>query len=139
ATVAFGNLNRTLYITGGQQLLLADGTIRTANGGLLALPGANIGKFSDNVFAVVPEVGVNIGYQLTPRMRFFVGYNFLYLANVLRPGSAVDTVVDAARIPNFPLPNNPAPLPTIPPRPTALVRSSDIFAQGISFGLHFTW
>ena len=39
--------------------------IRRPAGGLLAMPGANIGKFSDNVFAVVPEVGVNVGYQLT--------------------------------------------------------------------------
>jgi hypothetical protein len=138
-TVAFGNLTRTLDISGGQQLLLADGTIRTANGGLLALPGANIGRFSENSFAVVPEVGVNVGYQLTSRLRFFVGYNFLYIGNAVRPGSAIDPYVDAARIPNFPLPGNPSPLLTSPPRPAPQFRSSDFFVQGISFGLQFNW
>jgi hypothetical protein len=137
ATVAFGNLSRSVSISGSQNLVLNNGTPVTANGGLLAIPGANIGSFSDNVFAVIPEVGLNVGYQLTSRMRVFVGYNFLYLGNALRPGSAVNTNVDAARIPNF-LPGNPTPIPG-PAQPAPQIRSSDFFIQGISFGLQFNW
>jgi hypothetical protein len=86
----------------------------------------------------MPEVGVNVGYQVTTHLRVFAGYNFLYLSNVIRPGDAIDPLVDAARIPNFPLPGNPAPLAGIT-RPSPLVRTSDFWAQGISFGLQFNW
>lgn len=137
ATVAFGNLTRSATISGSQSLVLNNGTPVNANGGLLAIPGANIGSFSDSVFAVIPEVGLNVGYQLTSRMRVFVGYNFLYLGNALRPGAVIDTNVDAARIPNF-LPGNPAPIAGTP-RPAPQIRSSDFFIQGISFGLQFNW
>jgi hypothetical protein len=139
ASIAFGDLRRSLDISGGQTVVMADGSVTTANGGLLALPGANVGKFTDHVFAVVPEVGVNIGYQLTPRLRVTVGYNFLYLGNALRPGDAIDPRIDAARIPNFPLPGNPGPILSDPVRPHPVFRSQGFFVQGISFGLHWTW
>ncbi len=136
-TVAFGDLSRTADISGGQALLLANGQRVNANGGLLALPGANIGHFSDDVFSVIPEVGVNLGYQITSRLRVFVGYNFLYIGNVLRPANVIDPFIDAARIPNFPQPGNPMPLANIHPVP--LFHSTGFFVQGISFGLQFTW
>jgi hypothetical protein len=138
ATVAFGNLEQTAEISGAQQIVLPNGSITNYAGGLLALPGANIGTHTENVFAVIPEVGVNVGYQLTARLRVFVGYNFLYLANALRPSGAIDRNIDAARIPNFPLPGNPTPLLGIP-RPAPQFNTTDYFVQGISFGLQFNW
>jgi hypothetical protein len=138
ATVAFGNLEQTAEIGGAQQIVLPSGAIMNYSGGLLALPGANIGTHTQNVFAVIPEVGVNVGYQLTSRLRVFVGYNFLYLGNALRPSGAIDLNVDAARIPNFPLPGNPTPLAGVP-RPAPQFNTTDYFVQGISFGLQFNW
>ena len=35
-------------------------------------------------------------------MRFFVGYNLLYIGNALRPEGLIDPGIDVARIPNFP-------------------------------------
>jgi hypothetical protein len=138
ASIAFGTTFQRAEIGGSQVLNLPNGTVGTYQGGLLAVPGANLGAFNQNKFAVLPEVGLNLGYHVTPRMRVFVGYNFLYLSNVLRPAGVIDTVVDAARIPNFPLPGNPTPLGGLP-RPTPQMRTTDFFAQGISFGLSFTW
>lgn len=138
AVVAFGNLQQQLEISGGQQILLPNGTVTNVPGGLLALPGANIGSYTQNTFAVIPEVGVNVGYQLTSRLRIFVGYNFMYLGNALRPGGTIDTNIDAARIPNFPLPGNPAPLAGVA-RPMPIFNTSEYFVQGISFGLQFNW
>jgi len=71
-------------------------------------------------------------------MRVFVGYNFLYLGNVLRPEGLIDPNIDAARIPNFPLPGSPAPLPGVP-RPTPQFHLHDFVVQGISFGLQYRW
>jgi hypothetical protein len=136
ATVAFGNLTQKAEISGGQTLGLANGTVATFPGGLLALPGANIGSYTQNQFSVVPEVGFNVGYQLTSRMRVFVGYNFLYIGNALRPEGLIDQGVDAARIPNFPA-GAATPLPF--PRPAPQFNLSDYFVQGISFGLSWRW
>jgi hypothetical protein len=138
ASIAFGTVQQTVQIAGAQTLLFPGGQVQHTAGGLLALPGANIGTYSQNKFAVLPEVGVNLGYHITQNMRVFVGYNFLYLSSVIRPGDAIDPVLDAARIPNFPLPGNPAPLPGFT-RPSPLGRTSDFWAQGINFGIQFTW
>jgi hypothetical protein len=138
ATVAFGDLEQTAIINGGQTLYFANGQVGKYAGGLLALPGANIGIFHNSQFAVLPEVGLNLGYQVTSHLRLFVGYDFLFLGNTLRPGGAIDTSVDAARIPNFPLPGNPTPLAGSP-RPGPYFTTSDFFAQGINFGIQYRW
>lgn len=138
ATIAFGTVHQTAEIAGGQALAFGPGLTAQYPGGLLALPGANAGVFSQNKFAVLPEVGFNIGYHITPHLRAFVGYNFLYLSSVLRASGTIDPVVDAARIPNFPLPGNPAILPGTP-HPAPQFRTTDFWAQGINFGLQWTW
>jgi hypothetical protein len=57
---------------------------------------------------------------------------------VLRASGTIDPVIDAARIPNFPLPTSPAPLTGIT-RPVPQFHSTDFFAQGINFGLQWAW
>ena len=37
-------------------------------------------------FAVLPELGFNVGWQYNPLWRFYVGYTFLYWSDVARPG-----------------------------------------------------
>jgi len=139
ATVAFGNVTQLGEIDGGQTLLLANGQTLRYAGGLLALPNANIGRYTHNQFAVLPEVGVNLGYQLTPHMRLYVGYNFIYLGNALRPERMIDTTIDIARIPNFVVPGGGTTPVAGLPRPAPLFRTNDFFVQGISFGLEFRW
>ena len=138
ASIALGTVSQTAEIAGQQALAFPNGSYQVVPGGLLAVPGANIGTFRQNKFAVLPEAGINLGYHVTPHLRVFVGYNFLYLSSVLRPGDVIDPVIDAARIPNFPLPGNPAPLPGFT-RPNPIVRNSDFWAQGISVGVQYTW
>jgi len=136
ATVAFGNLTQIAEISGGQTLGLANGAVASFPGGLLALPGANIGSYTRNQFSVVPEVGFNVGYNLTSRLRVFVGYNFLYIGNVMRPEGVIDPGIDVARIPNFPAGST---TPLAFPRPTPQFNLSDYFVQGVSFGVSFRW
>jgi hypothetical protein len=136
--VALGTMFQSSQISGQQSVILG-GVPTSAVGGLLALPGANIGTQTQNKFACVPEVGVNIGYHLGPRCRIFVGYNFLYLSNVLRPGDQIDPVLDVTRIPNFSRPEFAAFTPLAQPRPAPRLKDSDFFAQGLTFGLQLTW
>jgi hypothetical protein len=137
STIAFGTVFQTVQINGGQVLAFPNGTIQTAQGGLLAVPGTNIGRFSQARFAVVPEVGVNLGYQLTQRTRLFVGYNFLYLSSAVRPGNVIDTNIDAARVPNLLQPG--VGVPAGPVHPVPLLHTSGYFIQGISFGMMYRW
>jgi hypothetical protein len=136
-SIALGTVQQTATIGGGQALAFANGTVGQYGGGLLALPGANQGSWTQNKFAVMPEIGLNIGYHITPHLRVFAGYNFLYLSNVLRASGTIDQNVDAARIPNFPVAGATSPL--YPPRPAPEFRTTDFWAQGVNFGLQWTW
>ncbi len=137
ASVALGTVFQTVDINGGQQILTAAGA-QTAAGGLLAISGANIGRRSRSEFGVLPEAGLTLGVYVTPRLKLGVGYNFIYLNNVLRAGDQIDTSLDVNRIPNFPLPNGAAPaLNGVRPLPN--FRSTDVFTQGISFSASYTW
>jgi hypothetical protein len=138
-TVALGNTHSKIQID-GQQVFTQPGTGRTGlnvvPGGLLAIPGANMGTFTRDDFAVVPEVGLNLGYQLTPHVRLYAGYNFLYWNNVLRAGDQISPVVDAARVPTF-APAGSMPLAVV--RPVVPFSSTDFWAQGVNFGVQVTW
>jgi hypothetical protein len=135
-TVAFGTVFQSADISGSQTLAFADGTVGVVPGGLLAVPGTNIGHFTQSRFAVVPEIGVNLGYQLTTRMKVFVGYNFLYLSSAVRPGEVIDTRIDAARVPNLLPPGSGT---AVLPRPAPLLSTSGYYIQGINFGLVYKW
>ena len=107
----------------------------TFPGGLLALPGTNIGRFTGYRFGVVPEVGLKLGYDVTDHLRLFVGYDFLYLNNVVRPGDQIDLRVN----PNF-QPSAAGPGPGGGPRvPAVLFRTTDYWAQGLNFGLLYRY
>jgi hypothetical protein len=133
--VALGDTTQTIRTSGAQALLVGGAPVAAANSGLLAQM-TNSGSFSRDVFSVIPEVGVSVGWQATPHLKLYVGYNFLYWSNVLRVGDQVDTVLN--------VPSRPGPLltqrvPAVPPRPAVLFNDTDFWAQGVNVGLQFTW
>ena len=62
--VALGSTHEEIDIQGSTVITPPGGTPSSLPGGLLALP-TNIGQFSRDRFAVVPEVGLHVGYQVT--------------------------------------------------------------------------
>jgi Putative beta barrel porin-7 (BBP7) len=130
--VAAGVNRQTSEINGGITAI-AGGAPPTRPGGLLAL-NSNIGIHRRDVFAVVPEVGINVGYDITPRLRIFGGYSFMYWSDVARPGRQIDRVLDENRIPDFPA----APAAT-GTRPLGQVNSESLWVQGVNFGILFKW
>jgi hypothetical protein len=116
----------------GSQTAVDNGVRVTRPFGLLVQP-SNIGNRSNDVFAVVPEVGLNLGYQLTPHLKIFGGYDFLYWSNVARVSDQVDPVLNVnSRV--FPITQ-----PVGAVQPTAVVRDTSFWAQGFNVGLKFTW
>ena len=106
----------------------------TQPGGLLALP-TNIGNYSRDKFTVVPEIGINVGRQLTKNLRAYVGYNFIYWSSVVRPGDQIDPVINPTQIPTAAGPG------TLvgPARPAFAFHDTDFWAQGINFGVAFSF
>jgi hypothetical protein len=110
----------------------------TYAGGIFAQP-SNIGSYSRDRFAVLPQVDANIGYQVFNWARVFVGYSILYLNHVERPGNAIDRNLNPTQIPFNNDPAGPALTPTGPTAPTFIFRDSTFWAQGINFGLELRY
>jgi hypothetical protein len=101
------------------------------NGAFLALP-TNIGKRSRTQFVVAPEGIISVGVALTEWMRVSIGYDYLLLSDVLRPGNQIDQVINPAQgLPGSFGGTGPA----IPPRPAFIVKDSEFWVQGITVNL----
>jgi hypothetical protein len=132
--VALGSTHESADILGATVLPVGSGVISTLPGGRLALP-TNSGHFSRDELAFAPEVGINVGCDLTSHLRAFVGYTFLYWDGVARPGALIDRVVNPSQIPS----GSAAPVLTGPARPGFAFHNSDFWAQGINLGLEFRY
>jgi hypothetical protein len=109
------------------------GPPQTFAGGYFALP-SNIGESTRTVFAVVPEAGLTLGYQVTPQLSVFAGYTFLYVSNVLRAPGQVDRRINPSQAPA--ITGNP-PVLGAPAEPSRRFDGSDFWAQGLNVGLAF--
>lgn len=128
--VALGDTRETVHINGSRTNTTPDGTSASASGGLLALA-SNIGNYGRDVFAVVPELGVNVGVQVTPWARAYAGYTWIYWTSVVRPGDQIDLSVNPNLIP-----------PTVqvgPNRPAFDFHASEFWVHGVQFGLELTY
>jgi hypothetical protein len=102
--------------TGSQTVTTASGATQTTSlagtaPGWLA-QASNIGSYSRDRFAVVPEARVSVGYQITDNLSLAVGYTFLYASTVVRPGDQIDPVSG-------------------PGHPTFTFHGTDFWAQGL--------
>lgn len=142
--VALGVNHEAVNILGQTNAAFAGGGAGTATGGLLALNNSNYGtRINDttNYFAVAPEVKLSVGYQLGRHLRAMAGWDFLYLSGVARPGNHIDTAVNPTLVPasaSF-APSTPLSPATGPFAPNLSIRQTDFWAQGINFGLLFTY
>lgn len=130
--VALGNMHQTVSIQGSTQTAVAGQATTIDRGGLLALE-TNIGDYSRNRFAVVPEAQLNVGCFLTERLRLYAGYTFLYCSSVVRAGEQIDITVNPGFLP-----------PVTPPvaglrRPAFQFNDSDFWIQGLQFGMELTY
>jgi len=132
--VALGVTHEVVDIQGSTAITTPGGPTVVIPAGFLA-SGSNSGQFSRDAFAVVPEVGVNLGYQVTNNFRAFVGYTFLYCSSVVRPGDQVDVGLSGTQIPTDSRFNPQGG----PQRPAVLLQDTDFWAQGINFGLEFRY
>ena len=103
-------------------------------GGLYALR-SNIGRHQRDELAFIPEVGLNVGFQLTRHLKLFAGYSFLWVSTVARAGEQIDPVINVTQ---FPIRSGDGPL-VGPARPAFNFDGTDFWAQGLNFGLELRY
>jgi hypothetical protein len=131
--MAVGSVQQDVTIAG--ETTRSAGDPPSGSGGFLALA-SNSGEFSRNRFAAIPEMNVTLGYQLSPCWRANVGYTFLYVSNVVRPGDQID-LINADSFDALPVLDS---AQFFPPQrlgssPRFNFHDTDMWVQGINIGL----
>lgn len=130
AKIALGNNRQKMNIQGDGTLTLLNATV-PVEGGFLALP-TNIGRYTHDEFAVLPELNVSLRYDLTSHWRATVGYNLMYLSNVQKSGDAIDLEINPTQL-------NGGAIVEPPSSPSFSFSNSDLFVHGINVGLEFRY
>lgn len=131
ARIALGSTHERVDINGSTTVTVPGFPPVFNQGGLLALS-SNSGSHTRNVFGVVPEMRVQLGYQFGPHLSIHAGYTFLYWSSVVRAGDQIDLVVNPALLPP-PVPG------ASPQRPAFLFQGTSFWAQGIDLGVGLTF
>jgi hypothetical protein len=126
---AIGNMHQEVTVDGFSSLANPT-TLSGVSGGLYA-NSTNIGRYSNDEFVYIPEVNANLGYAWTSWLSTHVGYNFLYINRVARPGDQFTTTVNPAVVPTSFSYGLGAPVAT----PNPVLSQSEYWLQGVSFGL----
>ena len=129
---AMGVMHERVTVNGTSSL--ADSTrhiFSTVNGGLFA-NSTNIGVYKNDEFCVIPEVTASLGYSWTSWLSTGIGYNFIYVSRVARPGNQYSPGVNPAVVPTSPTYGFGSALPG----PNALLTQSDYWLQGVNFSVN---
>ncbi len=126
--IAMGNNHQAIFINGSTVISATGQPTQTYNSGILAGP-TNSGTYMRDVFTVIPELNLELGYQLTRHWRAHIGYDIVYWGGVAEASQQVDLNLDPRNFP--PAQAGGLPFPAFPGR------SSVFYAQGINVGAEF--
>ena len=126
---AIGDMMQNARIRGGTDLF---GTL--VPGGLFAVS-SNIGQYSRDRLGIVPEAGLRIERPIGRHVSFFAGYSFLYMNDVLRPGSMVDTNVNVNLVPT----STTFGAGASPARPAFRFQENEFWVHMFQVGMTFHW
>jgi hypothetical protein len=126
AKAAIGTANNAVLINGFTRVRSGGDTTFT-EGGVLAQP-SNIGRRSQQEFAVVGEVGLGLEWTPACWTKFSLGYNWFYFSDVARAIDQIDTTVDIDQL---------APINDTCDRPDFSHRITSFWAQGLTAGFTY--
>lgn len=141
--VALGTMQQRVSANGSLALGLPVGGVPlaiTAPGGRF-VQSTNGGSFDKDDFCAVPELEIRVGYRVTSWLRATIGYNILYISDVVRPGEQIDRTLSLGSVPVIQAIQAFGPLGGLggPGSPVMPLESTDFWAQGVNFGLHASW
>ncbi|MCE9532776.1 MAG: BBP7 family outer membrane beta-barrel protein, partial [Planctomycetes bacterium] len=102
---------------------------------------SNIGIRTRNDIAVIPELNLQLGYDATSRLRFFIGYNVMVWTKVARPGDQIDAVINSAggTVTRDFVTGLQTNVQSQGRRPAPIFGRSDVTIQGLTFGAAFRY
>ncbi len=95
-SVAVGMTHQEMNINGNTNLNIPPQ--HTTLGNVFAQT-SNLGRYTRDVFAVVPQGRVALGYEILELVRVSVGFDVLYWSGVVRPASQINPLVYPSLIP----------------------------------------
>lgn len=140
-------------ITGTVWFTTASSFSDSINGGIFAEP-SNIGSHRNFPFAWSIESRVKSIFKITENFGIDIGYTFLWISRVLRPGKQIDRKINSTRTAMAdlsrettgtgpgPIPfgtPGPAPRAQGPDSPNAHLQESFFWAQGFNVGIQFSF
>jgi hypothetical protein len=128
--LGIGNTRSRVNLQGSSTVTTPDGTVANYESGLLVLD-SNKESITHNQFTMIPELGINLGYDLTPRLRATVGYSLIYWSHVARAGDQVNTDLNPNEFQSTSWTG------AAIPRETFVV--NDYWIQGLNVGLDLTF
>jgi len=128
--IAAGPNLETLKINGFSSVLGSTGTMTTGNQGLYAQP-SNIGQHDHTIIAFMPEGSANFGWEPFSWLKLQVGYTFMYLNRVIRPGESIDRAVNIQPVG--------ATQQIGPAQPVASFNQVGFWVQFVNLGVGFTF
>lgn len=127
ATIAAGDNYQKLIINGQTNV---DNTRIIQAMGLFAEP-SNIGTFTKNKFAFIPELRAKVAYNLCRNLRPFVTYDSFYIYNIIRPGKEIDRNINLSQNPLI----GGSGVLIGPSSPSPKFNNTGMWMQGLSVGL----
>lgn len=122
--LGIGDMRQQVSIGGNTAVTVPNVPTVTSDGGFLALS-SNSGVHTRDRIALLPELALNLQYQINCTWRANFGYTLLYVTRVVRPGDQINLNID----PNL------FPPPVSGTQPSFAFHESDVWMQGINFGL----
>ncbi len=101
---------------------------------ILLVQPSNAGTYERGRFAVLPEINLRLGYQITQSAMVTVGYDALSVSSVQRSGAAIDNGVNPSntRYINITQPSDAV-------RPGFAFSGTDFWAHGLTAGLSLVY
>jgi hypothetical protein len=130
ALVALGDINRDINIIGSTHVMVPGETPVNSSGGMLALA-SNSGRTRVDTFSNVPELGFNVGWNITSKLRLRAGYSVLFWSNVARAADQIDTTINRGLFPPI--------VSTSPGRPAFTLQTTDMCVQSVNLGLEYRY
>ncbi len=127
--LACGRVNRKVDLFGSTRTIVPGVYDTVIPGGFLVQP-ENIGTYRQQRSAVIPQFRADIGYCLCKNVRFNVGYRYLYLDDVFRPGDFMNTSFDGSTL---------GIAPTLVGSEQPDLKGSSVSMHAISLGLSYNF
>ncbi len=123
--ISLGTNAQRISINGNTTTSFPGQPTNVAQGGLYALQ-SNIGNYTHNNFAAIPQLSARLGYRLTERLTAYVGYTFIYWGQIATAGNQINQTINVNNIPPV--------QPGGPNQPAFVLHESSFWAQGITLG-----